>query len=379
MSAKWLGVKKVRLDSIVLPGGFAKRKKEDHVRDLADSIKRGGVISLPVIEAGSRKLVAGGDRLAALQLLKVAQHEVRLVEGTAEELEVITIEENLWRRRTDDYDGLTKRLIDLVAKNDANAQTQLYRAKHRFKGEGASAELPDRLTGNSESPGPGRPKTERGAAREEVAAKLGKTPEAIRQAEKRARQKEREAEEEKIPEEVRLSEKPPVTTFGVPLSVDDARAIQGVQVVIGAVDEALRRAQRYLSSLKDMPIGAALYRRMQSTVHEAVDIVRRERPEAVCPVCKRIPARLTGCAFCGGVGVVSNDKLAACAPELLLAGDKAVVPDGRGGFVPYAREAAPAKAAGNPAKKLQVTGHEGNPFPVDDVPARDLSDEDIPF
>jgi len=365
MGAKWLAVKKIKLDTIVLPGGFARRKREQHVADLAESIKRGGVISLPVVDAKTRKLVAGGDRLAALQLLKVTQHEVRMVTGTENELEAITIEENLWRRRGDDYDGMTKRLIQLAV------------------AEGR--EIPATLTGKSdiddEPARPvGRPKTDHGRAREEVAAKLGKTPEAIRQAEKRARQKEEAAKEEETPEEVRIAENPPVTTYGVALGLEFARAIKAVQVLIDDADKQLRAAQRAITALKSQgSLGSPLASRMQAEVHRAADAVRRERPDSVCPCCKLIPALQLKCTFCGGVGVVSNEKASACAPELLVSGPKAMVVSARGGLVPYDRESAAPTEKAKPAKgakKIRIEDDRGNELPIDDVPSMDVNEED---
>lgn len=369
MSAKWLGVKKVKLDTIVLPGGFAKRKKEQHVLELAASIRHSGVISLPVVDSKTRKLVAGGDRLAALMTLKVAQHEVRMVTGTPDELEAITLEENVRRRRGDDYDGMIKRLIQLAVIGG-----------HELPAKVASKPAPE-----PEPAKVGRPKTERGTAREEVAAKLGKTPEAIRQADKRARRAEQEAEEEKIPVEVRLAEKPPITTFGVVLDVEFAKAIVAAQEQIDLADSYIRRAQGALTTLKGQgSLGGPLHHRMQAEVHQAAVAVRRERPDSVCPCCKLIPALKFTCTFCGGIGVVSVDKLANVAPELLLSGEKAVVVDGKGGFFSYARESAKPESAqkkstaAKGARKLRIEDEHGNDLhPPDDVPAVDLTEDGV--
>jgi ParB-like chromosome segregation protein Spo0J len=114
MSIKWAGTKVIQLDTVKLPVGFAKRKKEPHVKELARSIERGGVISLPVVRAKPRELVAGGDRFAALMLLGITRHEVRLVEGTDQELRILTLEENVRRRRNDDYNALTRELVELT-------------------------------------------------------------------------------------------------------------------------------------------------------------------------------------------------------------------------------------------------------------------------
>ena len=156
----WLGVKKVPLSRIKVEGTFGKRKKADHVKELAKSIDRSGVIALPVIST-TNELIAGGDRLAALMLNGVKSHDVRVVEGTVTELAILQVEENL-RRRVDNRDELIARYVDLVE-------------------AGSTAQLPVAVTGNA-----GRPKSTRGAAREHVARELGTTPEAVRSAEKRA-------------------------------------------------------------------------------------------------------------------------------------------------------------------------------------------------
>jgi ParB-like chromosome segregation protein Spo0J len=349
MSARWLGVKKVRLDTVVVPGDFAKRTKEQHVQDLADSIAKDGVISLPVVNAKTRRLVAGGDRLAALQILGIKQHEVRLVEGTPEELEAITIAENLWRRRGDDYNAMINRLVELTPRSE----------------EPEEQESMAKLASNPEPRRPGPPRSAARIAREVVAKQLGKTPEAVRWAERRARAKEAEAEAAKIPEEVRLAEKPPVTTYGLPGALDTelARAIIEVQEKIDDADRHLRSAQRAITQLGELgSIGGPIASRLKSAIHTAADMVRRERPDSLCPCCKFLPLRFK-CTFCGGVGIVSNDKLAGVAPELLLSGDKAMVYDGSRKLVPYARAAA-AQAPVAPKSTAQS------------LPA---ADDDIPF
>lgn len=318
MSARWLGTTKIKLDTIILPGGFAKRKKEPHVKLLAASIERGGVINLPVVEEKTRALVAGGDRLAALMLLQVRQHEVRLVSGTPAELEEITLEENLRRRRGDDYDAMTKRLVELAE------------AQHEIAAKTAEIE-----------PTVGRPITPRGEARREIAEKLGKTPNAVRKAEQRAREKEEAAEDEAKPPEVLLAEKPPVTTYGVPLNLKFAQVIVTVQELVDRADGHLRAAQRCLTELRAQGShGGPIYARTHIEVHRAADVLRRERPDSICPCCKLLQPACWTCTFCGGLGVVNNDKLGACAPELLISMPKAVVLDGKGKFVPYAVEAA---------------------------------------
>ena len=321
MSIRWLGTKTIQLDTVKLPTGFAKRKKEPHVKELARSIERGGVISLPVVRAKPRELVAGGDRLAALMLLNVTRHEVRLVEGTDAELRILTLEENVRRRRNDNYDAMTAELVELTGE-----QIEERRAEE--------PELPVNVTGNSEEPPrkAGRPKTAKGEAREIVAAATCRTPEAVRQAEKRAKA---EGREEAI--EPHAPMPPPVDTFDLELAESVVRDLfPNVRVVQETLREAGKKvdaALRLLTmNLKDGPaLSQAAYSRTWQAVHDAADAIRRATPESVCPWCK---CQLNRVDMCGGCacGFVSSMQLEGIAPELLERGAAAKVPDGRGGF-----------------------------------------------
>lgn len=322
---KWLGSKVIQLDTVKLPAGFAKRKKEPHVKELAKSIQRGGVISLPVVRAKPRDLVAGGDRLAALMLLGITRHEVRLVEGTDQELRILTLEENVRRRRSDNYDAMTAELVELTGE-----QIEERRAEE-------PEELPANLTGNEE-PEPrkaGRPKSAKGEARELVAAATGRTPEAVRQAEKRAKAEEKAKDDAPAPH---APMPPPVDTFDVELAdsvVKDRFA--SVRAVQGALLEAGRKvgaALRLISSSLEGgdAIQKAAYTRTWRTVHDAADAIRRATPEAICPWCKCQLHRVDGCGGCGGTGFVSGPALEGISHELLERGLRAKVPDGKGGF-----------------------------------------------
>jgi ParB-like chromosome segregation protein Spo0J len=341
---KWLGAKVIQLDTVKLPAGFAKRKKEPHVKELARSIEASGVIALPVVRAKPRELVAGGDRLAALMLLGIARHEVRLVEGTDAELEAVTLEENLCRRRGDDYDAMTARLVEITT------------------GKVEAEELPASLADNSgeEPRKPGRPKTAKGIAREEVAKATGRTPEAVRQAEKRAKTEEADA-----PLDVPMPA--PVDTFDLDLPdqvVNDwFPRVRVAQEVLRDADRKIAGVLRRLTSdLKNgSDIVVAAYSRTYQAVHDAADAIRRAMPESVCPWCKAQLYLTPSCSGCGETGFVSLSTLEGISPELLERGARAKVPDGKGGFKglggpPPAVARKPAKGA----RKVRIEDEEGN-------------------
>ncbi len=361
---KWCGTKVIQLDTVKLPAGFAKRKKETHVRDLANSIEASGMIALPVVRAKPRELVAGGDRFAALQLLGITRHEVRLVEGTDDELEVLTIEENLTRRRGDDYDAMTARLVELTTgKVEALADM-------RVAALAAADQLQAEMTSNPE-PRPGRPKTAKGIAREEVAKATGRTPEAVRQSEKRARAE--EAEEAPGPV---VPMPAPVDTFDLDLPdqvVNDwFPRVRVAQEVLRDADRKIAGVLRRLTS--DLKNGSDIvlvaYSRTYQSVHDAADAIRRAMPESVCPWCKAQLYLTPSCSGCGETGFVSLSTLEGISPELLERGARAKVPDGKGGF----------KGLGGPAPKVERKPAKGaRKLRIEDEAGNELVPEEEPI
>lgn len=328
----WLGTKKIKLDTIIVPSGFAKRKKELHVGELAKSITTGGLISLPVIRelAGKRYLVAGGDRLAALMLNKVAQHEVRLVRGEDDEIETITLDENLFRRRTDDYDAMVKRRVELTTEN-------LEAAKEEIAAAELLADVADKEPAKR-----GRPKTAKGAAREKVAQELGTTPEAVRQREKRA-----DAKANPKPAKESLFTDP-VETWDLEIDAaakTDFVSISTIHIIILDVERSVKAARNTAKGLADMgKIGESVLAKISSDLHNALDSVKRASPDAVCPYCKDPSGkakRRKKCNGCGGLGYVNNSQLKNIDSHLLLRGSEAMVPNGEGGFVAIAEDVNP--------------------------------------
>jgi ParB-like chromosome segregation protein Spo0J len=161
---KWLGVKSVRLKSLILPGDFPARLQAPHVAARAKSIAEVGVIALPVVEWPTKRLIAGNDRVAALSLNNADIIEVRAVEGTPAELRRVMLAENI-ERRPKERDELIREYVGLV--------------EEQVKAE---AEIVDNLSTKST----GRRLTPLGVAREQVAQALGVSKDAVRKAEERA-------------------------------------------------------------------------------------------------------------------------------------------------------------------------------------------------
>lgn len=394
------GTRTVELATIVVPKGFRERKKAAHIPSRMESIKRHGLINLIVIQDRTKKLLAGGDRLTALLALKVKRHEVRVFRGTEQEFEALQLAENIERRHNDDVDAMTKRYVELTATEIEKAEAEKAKLDDALL---AAVEANQKCGGTPDvvihdgveyrgdaaptvpvEPRPvGRPKTPKGKAREAVAAATGKTPEAIRQSEKRAAAKEkaaaREAELAARAEDENdgrpLAElPPPVETYELPLlSDEDAQQVRVAQGALEKLEAALAKSEFAFSrAVPDGSLAATICRNITGTLSEFISDVRACYPRAVCPGCKRIPAKLAKCTLCGGAVTVGVSEFLSAPDELRLGGAEAMVSDGKGGFVPYAREAAkgaePPKAS-KPAKgarRLTITDEHGQPIPTED-------------
>jgi hypothetical protein len=373
----WLPAVLMQVKQLKLPGDIKARMKLPHVVELSESIgKRTGKrpIHLPTVEYPSKELLSGGDRMAAQLLLGYRSVWVQPVSQlTPQERRDIVRDENL-HRRVIDRDALIRQRVE-----EAEALIELER----------SSLPPDRK--------PGRPKTARGEAREQVALELGTTPDAIRVAEARAA----------APEIVNKSSDtplpPPVETYGLPLVTDmESAEISAYQGAIDDADRWLRRAQAALSSQEGGPF-AGPAQHLGRQVHRVAADVRAARPAAVCPYCKRIP-RLVGnpggCPGCGGRGFVSTEDMLGVADEMKLGGGRAMVwdpgdmPAGHGQgmtgkLVPYATAAGVSASPAHPidrhlaraakakaAKKIQVLDENDKPLlPADD----EITEEGLPF
>jgi len=343
----WIKPTSVKVKSLKLPGDIQQRKARPHVIELAESIKQrtgGRPIHLPTVEYPSMQLIAGRDRVAALLINGARSIEVQLVsQVTDKERRDLERDENI-HRRVDDRDALIRQRV----------------AEREAEIEEARRDVPP-------EPKPGRPKTARGEARDQVARELGTTPDAVRVAEARAAAAE---EDEEIPNKSSESP-PPVETYGLTLVTDaEAEQLRQVQAAIDEADQALRRAQAALKRVEGVPLFRGA-QQLLARVHEVAGEVRAKRPEAACPWCKRLPGlRCNGCGDSGFVGPIVEQ---AIADELKLGGDQAmVVVHGR--LVPYAKaakEAAPSKtlqATAKAAKRIRIEDEKGAPLwePADD-------------
>lgn len=333
---KWLPETDAKVASLKLPGDVKARMKAPHVIELAESIRNrtgGRPIHLPTFEYPSKELIAGRDRMAAALINGEKTVRIQLVSQlTAKERRDLERDENI-HRRVDDRDALIKQRVD-----EREAEIS------RERDESGEADAPRK---------PGRPKTARGEAREQVAREFGTTPDAVRVAEARAE------DEEELPNKSSESDPLPcpVETYGLPLVTPvEADQLRGVQRCFEEADLALRRAQAQLGGAEAVAVFAGVAAVLKAQVHGAASAVRSARPVAVCPYCKRIarPLNQTPCPGCMGAGFVGADQMLGVADELKLGGDQAMVSAG-GKLVPYAKALVGGGNASGAARSVRAS------------------------
>ncbi len=291
------GTKIVKIASLKLPGDIEKRKKQQHVIDLAASMEATGGEPLhpPSIDIETRRIVTGSDRMAALILLGKKSVKVELVSGDAKELMAATIVENL-RRRHDNQQELTAQLVKLK-------ETEIL-------GNYVEPDLRD-----SVPKAPHRPKTAKGEAIEAVAKETGKTKEAIKKAVLR---------EEKKAEPPLADNGCPIPTLGRPVPtilrariLRDIARIEKMSIALTQLRKDINQYRIDTPELGGRPRWDTHYGALQEAIRDSM-------PTMICPHCKLLDeARpCTACADMGYIGVSASKRVEAA---LLLEGDAAGV------------------------------------------------------
>lgn len=331
----------VTIMDLRLPGDFKARLASEGVRQLADS---GDILQPPAIRKADSSVIFGGDRLAAQHLRGAQQAEVWVVDCTEDEAEEMRLVENLHRR----------------AENKDHLKTALLRlAERRVAARLASEQqLPPTAGDNAAPRKPGRPKTEKGIAREEAAVAAGTTPEAIRKAEQRSEAATcgdvHPGADVFHPE----GHAPPVAP---PPGADIAEKLDAIDRLLvqatGLVTKLAKEHPELVERFQVQGLKFALQR-------EVAPGFRAMRPFRICAYCKEVPSELPLCGACKGSGWMTADQLRDIPVELLVGGERAgIFMDGK--FVTLAQLAAAAerKAKKAPAKKVDVrlvdeAGHE---------------------
>lgn len=332
----WLGFKTLPIAKLRKPGDWPERLKAKHVRELGESIgATAGVINHPVVEEGTLEIVAGADRIAAHEVRGLTEATVRLWQGTPAEKELIRAEENLRRRQDRDVwvaryvKATEQRQRELAAQAAAGEDVPDVEAGEDLTHEKLGNDLPHEKLDKSLPRRKGRPPTPKKAAREEVAAKLGTTVNAVAEAERRAARREQGPKEK--------PEKPPIDTHGLVVPAKVFEAAAKAAEAARAADGQLRALAKTLGTMEGVvPVSTmqAIWRHQQ----DLSDLVRQQAPASACPWCKCVPAITEDCIGCGGMGWVSKDKLAGAPGRLLVWAAGAEVQT-RDGFQPLGEAA----------------------------------------
>lgn len=90
----------VRIDRIRLPGDFQARVASQRVQDLALTIREcgGQPMHFPIVRHFDKRLVCGADRVAAMVVNGHKSIGIRWVDCDDDELEILAVSENAWRR-----------------------------------------------------------------------------------------------------------------------------------------------------------------------------------------------------------------------------------------------------------------------------------------
>lgn len=289
------------MKSVVAPGDLNARMKAPHVVELAISTdrlgKRPGNRPWVMKVRHGWKLIAGRDRFAAHSINGEKQLPVEVVlEATPEELATLERHENLHRRQ-DNRAAMIREEVEAEALRIAALRTS-----------------------DTSVSKVGRPKSPEAEAREHVAARLGTTPGAVKEAVRREKVREGAAEgaakqKETGTSSASASSPSPIETFGNALP---GRVRDEVVPVLTALKDVLLhvgRAKTAAQALMLVSFDTAAHGRIEDAIAELQGMVRGLTPSHACPYCikKGVDKR---CAACGGNGYVTKAVFASAPAEL---------------------------------------------------------------
>ena len=286
---------------MILPGDIPARRKKPNVIALGDSFASSGgqPAEPPIIDADTKALVAGRDRIAACINQGVKEPNVVQVRGSKQDLEILTLVENANRRHSDgEQAAAIAKLVRLYA---------------------ARKDVPD------EPKKPWRPANPAIAA---TAAITGKSTEAVRSAVRRAAAKESESE---VKEAAENEEKPAAELVIQTLGLDVPDKIVERTALLRAYLDGLRKALVRMQSdtTKWENANSCQYDEVRSSIHSAAATVASCIPASVCPHCKLTKLQ-AGCLACKGKGWVTALQLRSVEERLTRVGYQAgVYVDGR--------------------------------------------------
>lgn len=306
---KLLGPATVKISSLLLPGDWKDRIADPRLKAAAADLEKTPLLQRPGLMRDRRTIIWGRDRIAVSHLAGQKTVDVDIWDCTEDEADRAELVENI--RRHDDQDEIKARLVAL--------EVRIARAA---KGDSIATKCCD-----TDSRQPDR--REKAAARKAVAETLQTTPAAIKQAELRSGWGEEEPEEPSAAD-------PSIETWGVNLGAEVLSTAALVQGYIDKLDAQFRRLVMVITegqeNLPEEWSRRLELQRLRLLLRDTASAVRTRRPEALCPVCKRVPQFLPNCAMCGGTGLASTDEVKRAPKETTKRGGKAGIFVGPGDF-----------------------------------------------
>ena len=329
---EWKGKKVAQMvpfASIHFDGTIKSDMESENVKEIAESIERGGVVLQPsLVEKASGKIVCGRDRILAQHRLGRKDVLVMYVTGTAEDFAQARLDENVCRKDVDKGKLRAKHKEDL-----SSATTQ------------EAISLRDRnVIARDDKPKRGRPSEGKGAAVAAIAKAEGVAPSTVASSISRAKKK---AEAEDLPEKETAA---PVSCLSptfenccdgrpVPETIEEAAKTQ--QSLVDQMDRALitfgAALTKYREAVKGtIPVTSGVpHARTQVTEADLADFetwrnavafkIRGMRPSCVCPSCKLVEGYQEKCNSCWHRGFISAAEHAATPKALLVDDDEAVL------------------------------------------------------
>jgi hypothetical protein len=276
-----IGLKRVGLSKLRLPGDFKQLFDLEEVHTLANSIANRGMIHEPLVRQEDWKVICGFRRVAAHFVKGWQTISCKLIECTDAEAEILQREENAIRW----HDPAQQRHIihDLVPCYERELNERL-------------GDDPDVLRSKH-----GRNRSARSVAVESVANLRGVPPRTIEQA---LRRKGRKEKKKAIP--------PPIITWGLNVS---PRFMQEVGAIYDQVKKAAGMADAMVrqytmlknSSENQLPGGYTDELRIRALSER--DAIRERFPAALCPGCKGVDALQPRCPTCKALGWVTAAQM----------------------------------------------------------------------
>lgn len=298
-----VGTRDIKFADLKFDVDFRSLLTLDDVKEKAESIRKNGLIHVPVIRQSDNAVLVGRKRIAALYLLGYKSYELEVAEeaeGTAGEL--VTIAENLHRAE--------------LTPEQKSKQRARYVAILRGQVKQASRE-PGEDDGEDER----RDVTDIMSVTPRQSAQVSTKNDAVRKAAKDLGVTERQLHRDIATAEGKKPEKkkepPAIATLGVKVDKkvdEECRVVRGYLL---ATAQMLVQAQSQLTQLEKCgyPFPNATTQRLREHIQTAHDEVKAQMPAAACPYCREKPQ--ASCTACQGRGWVTERVLGSAPSDLL--------------------------------------------------------------